>query len=148
LTLKPPNRIEVGLAALPVPVVCADSSADAAAARGGTECPSVWVGDTFYWWLRVFRRIAGVQWSTGIKGTYRIASIDANLYVSAMRTTLNLDESLLAEAQRLTGMRERTALVHEGLKALIERENARRLGRLGGSEPRLRPAPRRRSRPA
>jgi Arc/MetJ family transcription regulator len=67
---------------------------------------------------------------------------------SAMRTTLNLDGALLAEAQRLTGLKERTALVHEGLKALIERENARRLARLGGSEPQLRPVPRRRSEPA
>lgn len=65
-----------------------------------------------------------------------------------MRTTINLDEQLLTEAQRLTGLKERTALVHEGLKALIERESARRLARLGGSEPRLRPIPRRRPAPA
>ena len=62
-----------------------------------------------------------------------------------MRTTINLDDELITEARRVTGMKERTALVHEGLKALIERESARRLGRLGGSEPRLRPIPRRRS---
>jgi hypothetical protein len=43
-----------------------------------------------------------------------------------MRTTINLDEQLLNEAQRLTGMKERTALIHEGLRALIERESARR----------------------
>jgi Arc/MetJ family transcription regulator len=61
-----------------------------------------------------------------------------------MRTTINLDETLLAEAQRLTGVRERTALVHEGLRALIERESARRLARLGGSEPDLKPISRRR----
>jgi Arc/MetJ family transcription regulator len=61
-----------------------------------------------------------------------------------MRTTINLDEHLISEAQRLTGMKERTALIHEGLKALIQRESARRLARLGGSEPRLRPIPRRR----
>ncbi len=61
-----------------------------------------------------------------------------------MRTTLNLDEALLEEAQRLTGMRERTALIHEGLRALIERESARRLARLGGSEPELQQVPRRR----
>jgi len=65
-----------------------------------------------------------------------------------MRTTINLDEQLLTEAQLLTGLKERTALVHEGLKALIERESARRLARLGGSEPRLRPIPRRRPAPA
>ncbi len=61
-----------------------------------------------------------------------------------MRTTINLDDELVTEAQRVTGMKERTALVHEGLKALIERESARRLARLGGSEPRLNPIPRRR----
>jgi len=61
-----------------------------------------------------------------------------------MRTTVNLDDELLAEAQRLTGTSERTALIHAGLKALIERESARRLARLGGSEPRLEPIPRRR----
>jgi Arc/MetJ family transcription regulator len=62
-----------------------------------------------------------------------------------MRTTINLDDQLLTEAQRITGMKERTALIHEGLRALIERESARRLARLGGSEPRLQPVPRRRS---
>lgn len=62
-----------------------------------------------------------------------------------MRTTINLDETLLDEAQRITGLTERTALIREGLKALIERESARRLARLGGSEPRVKPIPRRRS---
>jgi Arc/MetJ family transcription regulator len=61
-----------------------------------------------------------------------------------MRTTLNLDDDLIAEAQRLAGLTERTAVIHEGLRALIERESARRLARLGGSEPALRPVPRRR----
>jgi Arc/MetJ family transcription regulator len=62
-----------------------------------------------------------------------------------MRTTINVDEALLAEAQRLTGERERTALIREGLKALIERESARRLARLGGTDPAVPPIPRRRS---
>jgi len=62
-----------------------------------------------------------------------------------MRTTINLDDQLLTEARRITGMKERTALIHEGLRALIERESARRLARLGSSEPRLHPVPRRRS---
>lgn len=61
-----------------------------------------------------------------------------------MRTTLNLDEALLEDARRLTGLEERTALIHEGLRALIARESARRLARLGGSEPQLRAIPRRR----
>lgn len=62
-----------------------------------------------------------------------------------MRTTLNIDDQLLNEAQRMTGLTERTALVREGLRALIERESARRLTRLGGSEPQLEPIPRRQS---
>jgi len=62
-----------------------------------------------------------------------------------MRTTVNLDADLLAEAARLTGMAERTALLHAGLRALIERESARRLARLDGSQPDLEPVPRRRS---
>jgi Arc/MetJ family transcription regulator len=61
-----------------------------------------------------------------------------------MRTTLALDDDLLVEAQRLTGATERTALVREALRALIERESARRLARLGGSEPVLTAIPRRR----
>jgi Arc/MetJ family transcription regulator len=62
-----------------------------------------------------------------------------------MRTTLNLDDALLEEALRLSGLREKTAAVHEGLRALIAREKARRLARLGGTEPQLEPVPRRRS---
>ena len=61
-----------------------------------------------------------------------------------MRTTINLDDDLLAEAQRLTGVKERTALIHEGLKVLIAREAARRLARLGGSDPHAQAPPRRR----
>ncbi|MDP2625356.1 MAG: type II toxin-antitoxin system VapB family antitoxin [Candidatus Rokubacteria bacterium] len=63
-----------------------------------------------------------------------------------MRTTLNLKDDLLAEAQRLTGVREKTALLHAGLEALIARESARRLAALGGTARRLK-VPRRR-RPA
>ncbi len=61
-----------------------------------------------------------------------------------MRTTLNLDDLLLDEAQRLSGLAQRTELIHEGLRALIARESARRLSQLGGSEPRVRAVPRRR----
>ncbi len=64
-----------------------------------------------------------------------------------MRTTLNLDEDLVREAQKLTGATARTALVHAGLRALIERESARRLARLGGTEPALKAPPRRRISP-
>jgi len=62
-----------------------------------------------------------------------------------MRTTINLDDDLVARAQQLTGISERTAVLHEALRALIARETARRLIRLGGTEPQLRPVPRRRS---
>ena len=62
-----------------------------------------------------------------------------------MRTTLNIDDQLLEEAQRLTGLSEKVALVREGLRALIERESAHRLAKLGGSEPQLNPVPRRQS---
>jgi hypothetical protein len=61
-----------------------------------------------------------------------------------MRTTLNLDDALIETARKLSGIEERTALLHEGLKALIARESARRLARLGGSEPMLVDVPRRR----
>ena len=65
-----------------------------------------------------------------------------------MRTTLNIDDQLLDEAKRITGVTEKTALVREGLRALIERESARRLARLGGSEPQLEVISRRQSDPA
>jgi len=61
-----------------------------------------------------------------------------------MRTTVNLDDAMLNEAQRLTGIKERTALIHAGLTALIQQESARRLALLGGTEPQLKPVPRRR----
>ncbi len=62
-----------------------------------------------------------------------------------MRTTINLDEQLVKEAQRVTGIQERTALIHDGLRALIARESARRLARLGASDPRAAAPPRRRT---
>lgn len=54
-----------------------------------------------------------------------------------MRTTLNVDDDLLAKAIELSGIAEKSALFREGLKALIERESAKQLARLGGSEPNL-----------
>ncbi|QEZ45796.1 type II toxin-antitoxin system VapB family antitoxin [Cupriavidus oxalaticus] len=65
-----------------------------------------------------------------------------------MRTTLALDDDLLRKAQALTGLSEKSSLVREALRALIERESARRLSRLGGTEPDLESAPRRRAEPA
>jgi len=63
-----------------------------------------------------------------------------------MRTTLNIDDALLSSAAKLTGVREKTSLVRLGLEALIAKESARRLANLGGTEKRLRPIRRRRSR--
>jgi Arc/MetJ family transcription regulator len=62
-----------------------------------------------------------------------------------MRTTLIIDDKLLAKAQELSGLREKTAVLHAGLHALIARESARRLAALGGTERGLKPVPRRRS---
>jgi Arc/MetJ family transcription regulator len=64
-----------------------------------------------------------------------------------MRTTLALDDALVAQAQQFTGLTEKTALVREALKALIERESARRLALLGGSDADAVAAPRRRPDP-
>jgi len=63
-----------------------------------------------------------------------------------MRTTVNLDNALVSQAQALSGVLERSALLREALAALIQRETARRLARLAGSEPQLLDIPRRRER--
>ena len=62
-----------------------------------------------------------------------------------MRTTLNIDDDLLHRAQQLTGIEEKTAIVRSGLEALIARESARRLAKLGGTDPELKDIPRRRA---
>ena len=61
-----------------------------------------------------------------------------------MRTTINLDDDLVETAQEYTGLTEKSAIVRKGLKLLVQREAARRLARLGGSQPQLKPIPRRR----
>ncbi len=65
-----------------------------------------------------------------------------------MRTTIAMDDELLAKAQAFTGLTEKSSLVREALKALIERESANRLARLGGTEPDSTVAPRRRTDPS
>jgi len=60
-----------------------------------------------------------------------------------MRTTLTLDDPLIDQASRYTGITEKSAIVREALKALIARESARRLALLGGTQPDLQPVPRR-----
>jgi Arc/MetJ family transcription regulator len=62
-----------------------------------------------------------------------------------MKTTLNIDNEVMAEAARLTGIKEKTTLVRKGLEALIAQESARRLAALGGTEKDLKPVPRSRS---
>ena len=62
-----------------------------------------------------------------------------------MRTTINIDDELLAKAIKLIGPMDRTTVLSESLKALIERESAKRLARMGGTEPELKAPPRRRS---
>lgn len=64
-----------------------------------------------------------------------------------MRTTVNLDEKLIEQAARLSGLSDRGTLLREALTALIQRESARRLAKLAGSDPALKPVPRRRSGP-
>lgn len=63
-----------------------------------------------------------------------------------MRTTLNIDNQLISEASRLTGVGEKTALIRMGLESLIRREAARRLAAMAGSDPRASAAPRKRTR--
>lgn len=65
-----------------------------------------------------------------------------------MRTTVTLDDALVARAQALTGLEEKSTLIRAALTALVERESARRLARLGGSDPDATAPPRRRSDPA
>ena len=65
-----------------------------------------------------------------------------------MKTTMNIDDRLVKESRRLTGIGRKTAPVPESLRASVERESARRLACLGGSEPQLRSVPRRKIKPA
>jgi hypothetical protein len=60
-----------------------------------------------------------------------------------MRTTLNIEDSLIDQASKLTGIKEKTAIVRLGLEALIARESARRLAKLGGTQKQLQEIPRR-----
>jgi Arc/MetJ family transcription regulator len=62
-----------------------------------------------------------------------------------MRTTMNIDDEVMERARRLTGISEKTALVHAGLQMLIQRAAAKRLAALGGSDPGAKAPPRRRS---
>jgi Arc/MetJ family transcription regulator len=76
-----------------------------------------------------------------IKMPYLCISLDE---VKSMRTTLNIEDNLIDQASKMTGIKEKTTLVKLGLEALIARESAKRLARLGGSEKQLKQIPRRR----
>ena len=65
-----------------------------------------------------------------------------------MRTTINLDDELFASAQEYSGLQDKSAVIRAALTALVQREAARRLARMGGTEPDLQAVPRRRSQPA
>jgi Arc/MetJ family transcription regulator len=66
--------------------------------------------------------------------------------LETMKATIAIDDELFAQAQEYAGVEEKSAVISEALKAYVQREAARRLARLGGTEPQLRPIPRRRSR--
>jgi len=70
---------------------------------------------------------------------------DILMHMAATRTTINLDDELVREARRLTGIQEKTALLHAALRELIAREAARRLAALGGTMPKYEAGRRRRS---
>lgn len=81
----------------------------------------------------------------GRRGDVGLIDLHRICILMHMRTTLNIDDDLLARARELTGITEKTALLHLALQALIARESARRLARLGGTEKDLEPVHRRRS---
>ena len=76
---------------------------------------------------------------------YRLTRMHVQCIYICMRTTLNLQDELVQRASELTGIKEKTALVRMGLEALIARESAKRLAKLGGTDKNLQPIPRRRS---
>lgn len=76
-----------------------------------------------------------------------LATVHGAAGIYPMRTTVTLDDDLIAAAQEYTGIKEKSALVRAALTALVEREAARRLARLGGTMPDLKRVPRRRSAP-
>jgi len=73
-----------------------------------------------------------------------LTSMHKSYILMHMRTTININDEILEKASRLTGIKEKTALVRLGLEALISSESSKRLAKLGGTEKKLRPIPRRR----
>ncbi len=99
-----------------------------------------------------------IQFTPTVRGTDRhpadswqssgLTGMHITCILMHMRTTLNIDDEVLAKAKRLSGLKEKTAIVHAGLEALVALESARRLAALGGTETGVRSVRRRRSRKA
>jgi Arc/MetJ family transcription regulator len=87
---------------------------------------------------------AGARFLTGDASNEHTYAYEVMPEGEPVRTTLNIDDNLLEQAAAMTGVKEKTTLVKLGLEALIARESARRLARLGGSEKQLAGVPRRR----
>jgi Arc/MetJ family transcription regulator len=109
--------------------------------------PRLFAGNQEFNWS--VRSVAAIRSSAGNWIASQSDSIDAifdanSIQEPGMRTTVTIDEALLSRAQLLSGVKERSALLKEALSALIQRESARRLAALGGSEPRLKNVARRR----
>src|SRR5262249_7248361 len=86
----------------------------------------------------------GARWRSTGTSSRALTCMHRSAILMHMRTTLILDDELVEKAKELSGLREKTAVVHAGLQALIARESARRLAALGGSEPQTQAARRRR----
>jgi Arc/MetJ family transcription regulator len=98
-------------------------------------------------WLKVHHKCALKQSAT--QAALNDGIIDAATGCCwTMRTTITIDDDLIAKAQKYTGIQEKSALIRAALEALVQREAARRLARLGGSQPDLKPVRRRRSKVA
>jgi Arc/MetJ family transcription regulator len=80
----------------------------------------------------------------GITSREKLTDMHETSILMHMRTTLIIDDALVERAREMTGIQEKTALVRAGLEALIEREAGRRLAKLAGSQPNMKPIPRRR----
>ena len=120
-----------------------------AAGKGRWPFRLVYAGSAV-WCVRVDRR-PGFSFGGGGVGvllhlpTDSLTDMPEACIIVHMRTTLNIDNGLLEQAGKLTGVSEKTALVRMGLQALISKESAKRLAALGGTEKSLTSIPRRRS---
>lgn len=135
-----------GVASIEADVAINDTACMVVAVGGAADRRRVrvWQGGITTRVPRVAAPGSGEGRGCGIAGTWGCLT-QASLYVTVvcMRTTLNIDDDMLNQAARLTGVREKTALVRMGLEALVARRSAQRLAALGGTEPQARRVPRR-----